>query len=167
MTCPFCTLLPERIVHSNALAVAIRDGYPVSPGHTLIIPKRHIASFFDATAEERQALLELLDLARNELAGIPPFAKGAQPTPTIENGTQSAPHFAKGAESIPPFEKGGQGGFPTPAAFNIGINDGPAAGQTVPHLHIHLIPRYEGDSEDPRGGVRWVMPGKANYWSTP
>lgn len=51
-----------------------------------------------------------------------------------------------------------------PDAYNIGINDGPAAGQTVAHLHIHLIPRYLGDSEDPRGGVRWVLPGKAQYW---
>jgi hypothetical protein len=48
---------------------------------------------------------------------------------------------------------------------NVGINDGPAAGQTVPHLHIHLIPRYTGDVPDPRGGVRWIIPGKADYWS--
>jgi len=53
----------------------------------------------------------------------------------------------------------------SPAAYNVGINDGPAAGQTVPHLHIHLIPRYAGDSEDPRGGVRWVLPDQARYWS--
>lgn len=53
----------------------------------------------------------------------------------------------------------------SPDGFNIGINDGAAAGQTVPHLHLHLIPRYEGDSRDPRGGVRWLMPEKADYWS--
>ncbi len=52
-----------------------------------------------------------------------------------------------------------------PDGFNIGINDGPAAGQTVPHLHIHLIPRYVGDINDPRGGIRWVLPAKAEYWS--
>jgi len=52
-----------------------------------------------------------------------------------------------------------------PQAYNIGINDGPAAGQTVPHLHIHLIPRYDGDRPDPRGGVRWLFPDKADYWS--
>jgi diadenosine tetraphosphate (Ap4A) HIT family hydrolase len=51
-----------------------------------------------------------------------------------------------------------------PSSYNIGINDGPAAGQTVPHLHMHLIPRYKGDLEDPRGGVRWIIPGKAKYW---
>lgn len=52
----------------------------------------------------------------------------------------------------------------SPAGYNIGINDGPAAGQTVPHLHIHLIPRYAGDTADPRGGLRWVLPDKAKYW---
>jgi diadenosine tetraphosphate (Ap4A) HIT family hydrolase len=52
-----------------------------------------------------------------------------------------------------------------PDGFNIGINDGPTAGQTVPHLHIHLIPRYTEDGVDPRGGVRWLVPDKADYWS--
>ncbi len=51
-----------------------------------------------------------------------------------------------------------------PAAYNIGVNDGPAAGQTVPHLHVHLIPRYAGDDADPRGGVRRIFPKKAKYW---
>jgi diadenosine tetraphosphate (Ap4A) HIT family hydrolase len=105
--------------------MVIADGYPISPGHTLIIPKRHIGSFFETTNEERQALLELLDWAKARLD------------------TQT----------------------PKPHAYNIGINDGPAAGQTVPHLHIHLIPRYEGDTKDARGGVRWIMPDKADYWS--
>jgi len=123
--CIFCTLPRERIVHENAHAVAIRDAYPVSPGHTLIIPKRHIGSFFDTTAEEQQDLLALLDHARGQIFSSDP----------------SSPDF------------------------NIGINDGPAAGQTVAHLHIHLIPRYKGDVEDPRGGVRWVIPEKAKYWS--
>lgn len=121
--CPFCTLPPERIVAANALALGIRDGFPVSPGHSLVIPKRHIASFFEASAEERAAMLALLDELK---AGI------------------EREH--------------------APAAYNIGINDGPAAGQTVFHLHIHLIPRYAGDSPDPRGGVRWVVPKRAEYW---
>ncbi len=122
--CAFCTLPLQRILGENNHAIWIRDGFPVSPGHSLVIPKRHIGSFFEATDPERDALLRLLDIAK----------------------------AAAEAEFHP-------------AGYNIGINDGAAAGQTVPHLHIHLIPRYEGDIEDPRGGVRWIMPSKADYWS--
>jgi diadenosine tetraphosphate (Ap4A) HIT family hydrolase len=121
--CPFCTLPPERIIDSNYLALVIRDGYPVSAGHTLVIPKRHIGSWFDITQAEQQALLDLLAKAKAVLE------------------TEFKPD-----------------------GYNIGINDGPTAGQTVPHLHMHLIPRYMGDQEDPRGGVRWIIPRKAKYW---
>lgn len=124
MTCPFCTLPAERIAEENPHAFWIYDGFPVSPGHSLIIPKRHVGSFFEATSEERLAMLELLDKAKVAV--------------TEER---------------------------SPDAFNIGINDGAAAGQTVPHLHLHLIPRYNGDVADARGGVRWVIPDKADYWS--
>ena len=130
MTCVFCQLPEERILYSNPYAMAVRDAYPVSPGHTLIIPKRHVASFFDVTAEERNAMFALLDRVKHE------FSIGQ--TADVEQ---------------------------IPDAYNIGINDGPAAGQTVPHLHIHLIPRYQDDLVDPRGGVRWVLPGKADYWN--
>jgi diadenosine tetraphosphate (Ap4A) HIT family hydrolase len=122
--CPFCALPPERIIASNKLALVIRDGFPISKGHTLIIPKRHVSSWFDTSADERTALFELLDQAKLIL-------------------DQEY----------------------NPDSYNIGINDGPTAGQTVPHLHIHLIPRYKGDQEDPRGGVRWIIPGKAKYWA--
>jgi diadenosine tetraphosphate (Ap4A) HIT family hydrolase len=114
----------ERIVAENESAYVIRDGFPVSPGHTLVIPKRHAATFFDVNQVERDAMLGLVDRAKAELD-----------------------------------EK-----F-SPAGYNIGINNGPAAGQTVMHLHIHLIPRYEGDQKDPRGGVRWIFPEKADYWT--
>jgi diadenosine tetraphosphate (Ap4A) HIT family hydrolase len=124
MPCVFCELPVERIRGENEFAVWIRDGFPISPGHSLVIPKRHIASFFEATESERTALLDLLEAAK-----------------------QAAVHECK------------------PDGFNIGINDGAAAGQTVPHLHIHLIPRFVGDMPDPRGGVRWVLPAKADYWS--
>ena len=122
--CPFCSLPPDRAVLANDRAVAIRDGFPVSPGHTLIIPRRHVGSFFEVTDEERADLMQLLAQARQ--------------------GLEQEFH---------------------PAGYNIGINDGAAAGQTVPHLHIHLIPRYAGDRDDPRGGVRWVLPDKAAYWN--
>ena len=102
----------------------ILDGYPVFPGHSLVIPKRHVGSFFDVTVLERAALLALLDRAKERVA---------------------EQH--------------------RPDGYNIGINDGPSAGQTVPHLHIHRIPRYDGDQVDPRGGVRWVIPQKADYWT--
>ena len=124
MNCPFCTLPAGRIVKENEHALLIRDAYPVSPGHSLVIPKRHIGSWFEASAEERNAMLALIDQAKamidSELA---------------------------------------------PDSYNIGINDGSAAGQTVPHLHMHLIPRFQGDVPDPRGGVRWVIADKAKYWS--
>lgn len=126
MNCPFCELPKARIVSENELAVWIYDGYPVSAGHSLIIPKRHVGSFFNTTPQEKFAMLALLDEAKT----------------TLE---------AK-------FD---------PDAYNIGINDGAAAGQTVPHLHMHLIPRYQGDVSDPRGGVRWVIQEKADYWSEP
>jgi diadenosine tetraphosphate (Ap4A) HIT family hydrolase len=123
-TCPFCSLPESRIVEHNAFALWMYDGFPVSPGHSLIIPRRHVESFFYISGEEQQAMLELLDRAKS----------------TVDRERH-------------------------PSGYNIGINDGRAAGQTVPHLHLHLIPRYEGDVADPRGGVRWVLPEKADYWT--
>lgn len=121
--CPFCRLDNSQLILANDHAVAVYDGYPVTPGHSLIVPKRHISSFFEATCEEQSAMLGLLAEMRRLLLK----------------------------------ER-------SPDGFNIGINDGEAAGQTVMHMHIHLIPRYAGDTADPRGGVRWIMPEKAPYW---
>jgi diadenosine tetraphosphate (Ap4A) HIT family hydrolase len=121
--CPFCNLPAERLVSDEGLALVIRDSYPISPGHTLVIPKRHVGSFFETTPEEREAILAALDHAKAALDA----------------------EFS-------------------PKGYNIGINDGAAAGQTVMHLHVHLIPRYGGDQLDPRGGVRWIFPDKARYW---
>lgn len=121
--CPFCALPAERILILADEALMIRDAFPVSPGHTLVIPRRHIGSFFELSDAERTCMFELLAQAKAELDLS--------------------------------FQ---------PDGFNIGINDGAAAGQTVPHLHLHLIPRYWGDAPDPRGGVRWVLPAKAKYW---
>lgn len=121
--CPFCNLDEARIVSSNKYALSIWDNYPISNGHTLIIPTRHIASLFDAHNYERNSLFDLLSEMQLKL--------------------------------FRDFQ---------PDGFNIGINDGKSAGQTVMHLHIHLIPRYAGDQPDPRGGVRWIFPDKAAYW---
>ena len=121
--CPFCTLSPDRIISESDYTVTIRDGFPVSEGHTLIIPKRHVQSFFELKAIEKAAILQALDEAKEAMDK----------------------EFS-------------------PDGYNIGINDGEAAGQTVMHLHVHLIPRYKGDAEDPRGGVRHIFPDKAKYW---
>jgi diadenosine tetraphosphate (Ap4A) HIT family hydrolase len=116
MSCPFCDLGP-RVVAANELAVAVRDLQPVSEGHTLVIPKRHCASFFDLTADEIGACYQLL---RDQRASLSETAR--------------------------------------PDGFNVGANDGSAAGQSIGHAHIHLIPRYTGDHPDTRGGVRHVIP---------
>lgn len=118
--CPFCGYSPSSIILTNDEAYAIYDTKPLSPGHLLILPKRHIASLFEATVDEQTAMLLLLDQARGKV--------------------------------MREFH---------PDGFNIGINDGFDAGQTVMHLHIHLIPRYKGDVPNPRGGVRWIIPDKA------
>ena len=121
MTCIFCENRPETLFE-NELAVAFYDNFPVSPGHTLIIPKRHMASYFELTAAERTAIQALLEQAKRSLD-----------------------------------EK-----F-SPTGYNVGVNVGEDAGQSVFHCHIHLIPRYHGDVESPKGGVRGVIPDKQKY----
>ena len=123
-SCYFCSLPSKRIILETELSMVIRDSFPVSEGHTLIITKRHIESIFDATKEEQIDLLANLEEAKKILDK----------------------KFS-------------------PDGYNVGINDGKAAGQTVMHLHTHLIPRYSGDTEQAKGGVRWIFPDKANYWS--
>ena len=120
--CPFCSLPEARVREHCALGLVIDDRFPVSPGHSLIVARRHVAGFFDLTPEEVAALMRLLDLARRRLEQA---------------------H--------------------RPDGFNIGINVGETAGQTVAHVHIHLIPRFRGDVPDPTGGVRNVVPGKGRY----
>jgi diadenosine tetraphosphate (Ap4A) HIT family hydrolase len=118
----FLELPAERRVAENDLAFAIRDGFPVTPGHTLVIPKRLVVDWFEASHEEQTAIFELVDVVKAQLD----------------------------AEF-------------NPDGYNIGMNCGAAAGQTVFHLHVHVIPRYLGDMNDPRGGVRHVIPAKGNY----
>lgn len=121
--CLFCELHPDRVIASNALAIAVRDDYPVTKLHTLVVPKRHAQTFFDLFEPERRAINQLLDAVRMEI---------------VKN------DVAVGG-------------------FNIGMYSGDAAGQTIGHAHVHLIPRRQGDVQDPRGGVRGVIPGKAAY----
>ena len=123
---PFLNPDPERVFYKSELAIGLWDAFPVSPGHALIVPRRVVPTWFEATREEQIALLDGIEAAKR----------------AVEAKYQ-------------------------PDGYNIGINAGAAAGQTVFHLHVHVIPRYRGDVEDPRGGVRHVIPSKANYLLNP
>ena len=120
--CPFCDLDASRVFYRDTLVTGLWDAFPVSAGHALLVPRRHVATWFDATRAEQDALMRAVDVARK----------------AIEESHR-------------------------PDGFNIGINVGRAAGQTVFHLHVHVIPRYAGDTRNPRGGVRHVIPGKGDY----
>ncbi len=122
MGCIFCNYPEKRIIAENELAIAIFDTFPVNRGHTLIVPKRHFESFFDASPEEIKAIYELIHVVKEKL--------------DMEY---------------------------KPDAYNVGVNIGEAAGQTVMHLHVHLIPRYKGDIENPRGGIRKMMKNLVKY----
>lgn len=120
--CPFCHLEDRKILFKNDLACAFFDGFPVSPGHTLIVPFRHVQSFFALTMAERQAIDELILKCRDFL--------------------DIKYH---------------------PDGYNIGVNINESAGQSVMHVHVHIIPRYNGDTPAPKGGVRGVIPEKQSY----
>lgn len=122
--CIFCTYIKsnEQIIE-NELAIGLLDNYPVSKGHTLILPRRHISNYFEATGVENDAFQDLLQIRRKQL--------------------QEDDYSITG--------------------FNLGVNVGKSAGQSINHLHLHLIPRRDGDTEDPLGGVRGVIPGKQKY----
>ncbi len=122
--CVFCDYLvkKEKVIFDNKLAFAIYDGFPVNKGHMLIMPKRHVESFFDLTSDEKLAIDDLITRTK---AFIDESYK--------------------------------------PDAYNLGINEGVYAGQSILHCHLHIIPRYIGDVSNPRGGVRGVIPAKQNY----
>jgi diadenosine tetraphosphate (Ap4A) HIT family hydrolase len=125
MACVFC----ERVVSGdllagNALAAAFPDAFPLTPGHALVVPRRHEPDFLALTADEQAALWSLVPLVRAHV---------------------EARH--------------------RPDGWNLGVNVGEAAGQTVGHAHLHVIPRYAGDVADPRGGIRWIIPARAPYWA--
>lgn len=121
--CPFCEMPGVAISSENELAYAIRDAFPVTPLHTLVVPKRHVQSYFELTPAELEACHWVLESEKRVIEREDPSVEG----------------------------------------FNIGVNDGVVAGQTVFHCHIHLIPRRRGDVADPRGGVRNVIPGRGAY----
>jgi diadenosine tetraphosphate (Ap4A) HIT family hydrolase len=128
--CPLCShkdshkdiVIENGQAIKNKLAYVLTDSNPVSLGHCLIVPRRHVAEFFEATQDEKIALFNLIDEMK-----------------TIIDKKHN------------------------PDGYNIGVNIGKAAGQSVPHIHIHMMPRYTGDIENPRGGVRGVIPAKQKY----
>jgi diadenosine tetraphosphate (Ap4A) HIT family hydrolase len=122
-TCPFCHLEKSRIHAESELALAFLDAFPVTQGHMLVVPKRHVASLFDLSEDEQAAVWKVVTLVRDKLIADL-----------------------------------------KPDGFNVGINDGASAGQTVMHAHVHVIPRRKGDVADPRGGIRWIIADKAPYW---
>ena len=122
--CPFCRKIGSGdVLFSNGMAVAIPDGFPLNPGHALVVPKRHVRDFFDLSQTEQEGIWSLVPLVRSHI---------------------DEQH--------------------SPSGYNLGLNIGESAGQTVDHAHLHIIPRYKGDVSDPRGGVRWVLPERAAYW---
>ena len=123
--CPFCNPDPSRLAFTSRLDNAIWDKFPVSPGHMLIVPRRHVATWDELEDDEKAPAILAVDRAI-----------------ALTRSQYSAD------------------------GFNVGFNMGPAAGQTVFHFHLHVIPRYVGDVIDPRGGLRHVIPGKANYLAT-
>jgi diadenosine tetraphosphate (Ap4A) HIT family hydrolase len=120
--CPFCSPVDGEMIIKDHLCYAKWDKFPVSKGHILIIPFRHISSYFDTTHDEKKSITKLIEACKKILDQ----------------------QFS-------------------PDGYNIGVNVGEPAGQTVMHCHIHMIPRYIGDIENPRGGVRGVIPHKREY----
>ena len=121
--CLFCSMPADRIVVTNNFAYAVHDGFPVTEGHALVIPKRHVTDFFGLSDDEVLDCNQLLSELRRTIMTEDELVEG----------------------------------------FNIGMNAGAVAGQTIFHCHIHLIPRRKGDVENPRGGVRHTIPGKGFY----
>lgn len=119
--CPFCDASLD-LVWESELLVAFRDAYPVTPGHTLIITRRHVSTWFEASEAEQMALVQAIRNVKEDLDDA--------------------------------FD---------PDGYNVGFNAGRAAGQTVDHFHMHVIPRYDGDMDDPCGGVRGVIPERQKY----
>ncbi len=125
LDCVFCRRLADGDIETeNDLCALLLDRYPVSLGHRLVIPKRHVSGYFALTDEEKHSLWRMVDEARARI---------------------EREHH--------------------PDGYNVGVNDGAAAGQTIFHVHMHVIPRYRGDRDDPRGGIRWIIPERARYWS--
>lgn len=127
MSCRFCERLAGGgLLADNESAAAFLDAFPLSPGHALVVPRRHEADFLRLSLDEQIEIWRLVGPVKALLDR----------------------DFR-------------------PDGYNLGVNVGEAAGQTVGHAHLHVIPRYRGDVPDPRGGIRWILPARAPYWTAP
>lgn len=124
--CPFCERIrtKDHLLRESEHGVVFADGFPVAPGHCLVVSNRHAEHWFDLTVDEQLGLVNLLNEARSIIEDLL-----------------------------------------HPEGYNLGANIGIYGGQTVFHAHLHLIPRFGRDVADPRGGVRWLVPERAAYWS--
>jgi diadenosine tetraphosphate (Ap4A) HIT family hydrolase len=155
--CLFCDKSSQekhKIILENELFYARLDDFPVTPGHTMIVPKRHVVS--------------LMDLTEQEWAALKPFIK--ETIAVIESTDMQSLYRQLRTEMSNEKARmyflemlGHTGVDKKPDAYNFGVNEGEAAGRTMPHLHWHIIPRYFGDVKNPRGGVRNIIPGKGDY----
>lgn len=150
MECVFCREIRsgEYTIFETDLFIARWDMHPSTPGHVLVIPKRHVQYVEDMTPEEAKELLPTVQKTIETLSKIDlekAYEDCAERTDAFEKA-----FFVACLEKLSAHHG-------APEAFTIGINDGPAAGQTIPHVHTHVMPRWSGDVEDPRGGVRRVM----------
>jgi diadenosine tetraphosphate (Ap4A) HIT family hydrolase len=121
---PFCELIKTgRLMASDEVVAAFADAFPLTPGHTLVVPRRHEPNFLYLSEREHAAMWRLV----GEVRAI------------IDRDHR-------------------------PQGYNLGVNVGSVAGQTVDHAHLHIIPRYPDDVPEPRGGIRWIIPTRARYW---
>lgn len=148
--CCFCEAIPKRVleVDRTQLFVAQWDGYPVTPGHMLIIPFRHVRYLEELSADECHELF----IFAQKMVG---YIKTAS---LAEIYAWHRDEFEDTASNIVEYVQAQAAGKLPPQSFTIGLNNGPDAGQTVPHLHLHLIPRWPGDVDQPRGGIRNIFP---------
>lgn len=121
--CLFCRVNPKNLIAEDEICCAAKDSFPVTEFHTLIIPKRHVANYFDLNSSEVSSMHEMLGEMKRRIEAKDDSVTG----------------------------------------FNVGVNAGKDAGQSIFHVHVHLIPRRKGDVENPRGGVRGVIPRKQKY----